>query len=304
MNPKRIKSPNFQRLQALDKFSFHQLNPVGCNICGSEERKILFTEGVFEIVRCRDCGLVYVSNQPSETELRAYYRRFYSVRRPSGEKRWRNIESFLQAYGYLKRFLPDRNRHVLEIGCGYGYFLELIGLNGYRKTTGIEPDEAICKACRKRNPQARIINADFVSHDFKNSRFDAIVMLASLEHFPDPLGVLKKNYDLLNAGGLILIRVPCLEGFFRLNRLLGRTMVPFGAPRHLYDFNRDTLTKITRAAGFQPLEVAIGARETGASCVWGLLTWILKKICFWGERLGWGSAGLFSGSLILAGKKP
>ena len=245
MARQEIESPGFQRLHALKEFEFHHLNPVGCNICRSVERDVLFAEGVFEVLRCRNCGLLYVSPQPSETDLREYYRHFFPGTAGQDQGRWRNIESFVQAHGYLRRFLPDRNSDILEVGCGYGYFLELLHRKGYRKTTGIEPDEQSCNVCKRRNPDAEIINSDFLSHDFRGRKFDTIVMLASLEHFSDPLHILKKNYGLLKEGGLIIIRVPCLEGFFRINRFIGKRVVPFGAPRHLYDLS---VTKIEQCA--------------------------------------------------------
>ena len=303
MTSASIKSPNFQKLHACDAFEFRHLNPVGCNLCQCGERDVLFTEGVFEVVRCRNCGLLYVSPQPSDTDLREYYRHFFSGSPRPDEKRWHNVRSFDQACGYLQRFSKDRGLDILEIGCGYGYFLELLSRQGYKNTTGIEPDKEIGDTCKRKNPQSQIINEEFVSYNFKGRKFDVIVMLASLEHFCDPLQVLKKDYDLLNKGGLIIIRVPCLEGYFRINRLLGRTVVPFGAPRHLYDFNKNTLRQIIQSAGFEPIALSIGANETASSVIYDKVVEIIKVISFLGDNTGIQFLSLFSGSLIIVGKK-
>ena len=303
MTSASIKSPNFQKLQALEAFEFRHLNPVVCNLCQSGERDILFEEGVFEVVRCRNCGLLYVTPQPSDTDLQEYYRHFFSGSPCPDDKRWHNARSFDQAFGYLQRFSKDRDMNILEIGCGYGYFLELLFRQGYKNTTGIEPDKEIYDTCKRKNPQAQNINGEFVSYNFKERKFDVIVMLASLEHFLDPLQVLKKAYDLLNKGGLIVIRVPCLEGFFTINRFLGRTVVPFGAPRHLYDFNKNTLKKIIQSAGFKTLALSIGANETASSYIYDKLIKIIKVISFCGDKAGCRFMSLFFGSLIIVGKK-
>lgn len=303
MESQKIKSPNFQRLNALDEFDFRNLKKVGCNICQSNEKDFLFEEGVFKIFKCKNCGLIYVSPHPSDTELREYYKYFFSGAHSPDISKWRNIESFNQAYGLLNRFSKKPKNSVLEIGCGYGCFLELLKRKGYKNLTGIEPDIQISEEYKDENSGAEIINGDFVSHNFENIKYDVIVMLASLEHFLDPLQVLKISYDLLNEGGIMIIRVPCLEGFFRLNRLLGKKLVPFGAPRHLYDFNKNTLRKIIRAAGFKTIEVAIGANETASSFIYDKLIKIIKIIFFCGDKAGLEFLSLFSGSLIIVGKK-
>lgn len=303
MNSERIESPNFQRLNALDEFNFRNLKKVGCNICRSNKRNFLFEEGVFKIFKCGNCGLIYVSPHPSDAELREYYKYFFSGAHSPDLRKWHNIESFNQAYKLLSRFSKNPKNRILEIGCGYGYFLELLKGKGYRNLTGIEPDIQISKECKNKNSGAEIINGDFVSHNFKDIKYDVIVMLASLEHFLDPLQVLKLNYDLLNEGGIIIIRVPCLEGFFRLNRLFGKKIVPFGAPRHLYDFNKNTLKKIIRAAGFKTIELTIGANETASSFFYDKLIKLIKTISFCGDKAGLEFLSLFSGSLIIVGKK-
>jgi hypothetical protein len=39
---------------------------VDCNLCGGAEKELLFDKDGFRHVRCRDCGLVYVTPRLSD----------------------------------------------------------------------------------------------------------------------------------------------------------------------------------------------------------------------------------------------
>src|SRR3990172_13229665 len=61
---------------------------VACNLCGSETRHPFCPENGLSLVRCDNCGLVYVSPRPSAEELYALY----------GETYFRNDESGVVGY--------------------------------------------------------------------------------------------------------------------------------------------------------------------------------------------------------------
>lgn len=90
-------------------------------------------------------------------------------------------------------------RQMLEVGCGKGYFLELLRQRGHA-VTGIDP------AYEGENPD--VIKAPFTRELGLSA--DAIVLRHVLEHIADPLGFLAAIRD-ANQGGLIYIEVPCLD---------------------------------------------------------------------------------------------
>ena len=90
-------------------------------------------------------------------------------------------------------------KNIIEVGCGSGFFLELLNNNGF-EVVGFDP------AYKGKNPkiQKRYFNL--------NSKISAngIILRHVLEHINDPYTFLL-NLKKKNNGGLIYIEVPCFE---------------------------------------------------------------------------------------------
>jgi hypothetical protein len=56
-----------------------------CNLCGSLETQLVFrtsdrlfeNEGVFNLVQCQQCGLVYLNPRPTKASIARYYQHYY-----------------------------------------------------------------------------------------------------------------------------------------------------------------------------------------------------------------------------------
>jgi len=92
-----------------------------------------------------------------------------------------------------------KGRELIEVGCGKGYFLELLKSLGY-SITGIDP------AYEGENPE--VIKAPFTRG--LGLAADAIVLRHVLEHIEDPVSFLAVIAE-ANQGGQIYIEVPCLD---------------------------------------------------------------------------------------------
>jgi SAM-dependent methyltransferase len=80
--------------------------------------------------------------------------------------------------------------------------------------------------------------------------YDAVTMFYVLEHLPDPMGALRKTYDLLSPGGTLLVRVPHTTPIVRMLSPFGIGASLYDAPYHLYDFSPSVLKKMMEKAGF------------------------------------------------------
>ena len=92
-----------------------------------------------------------------------------------------------------------KGRELIEVGCGKGYFLELLKGLGYA-ITGIDP-------AYEGN------NADVIKAPFTRGlglAADAIVLRHVLEHIQDPVSFLVEMAN-ANQGGQIYIEVPCFD---------------------------------------------------------------------------------------------
>ena len=99
------------------------------------------------------------------------------------------------------------NSRFVEIGCGKGYFLELIQNLGWN-IEGFDP------SYEGKNP--RIKKQKFGEKERRVARWDVVILRHVLEHLENPLQFLKKLQE-LNPGALIYIEVPCLDWIVKNN---------------------------------------------------------------------------------------
>lgn len=111
--------------------------------------------------------------------------------------------------GQFQRHLNDveaivarhfKGRSLIEVGCGKGYFLELLRERGYA-VTGIDP--------AYEGTSADVIKAPFTPE--LDLRAEAIVLRHVLEHIADPVSFLHEIARANGNSGLIYIEVPCLD---------------------------------------------------------------------------------------------
>ncbi len=83
---------------------------VSCNLCAGNKTELLFVSkdmllnkpGQFRIVKCKNCGLIYLNPRPSESALGQYYpKQYYSYQPPGNKKR-----------GRLEKFFLELNRRI------------------------------------------------------------------------------------------------------------------------------------------------------------------------------------------------
>lgn len=102
---------------------------------------------------------------------------------------------------------PDRNRFVVDIGCGTG--ANIAALADDYSVLGIDTSEKAIKYAQQRFPNTRYVCGHAprdLDGDFAHA--DAILLMDVLEHLEDPASVLGPLVETLNPGGVVLITVP------------------------------------------------------------------------------------------------
>ena len=105
-------------------------------------------------------------------------------------------------------------RKILEIGCGFGNFIEYAYSQKGLKVDGIEVNEsAVKKAQAKGLPVMRmdLKNAAVKFSDY----YDGICFFQVLEHVSNPRDFIKWSCDLLKSGGKLLVGVPNANSFLK-----------------------------------------------------------------------------------------
>jgi len=233
------------------------LENVCCNLCGKDDSEHLATQRGFCIVRCRRCGLVYVNPRPADGHLVPLYAE-YHARAGETEASWDRLMSriFVESADILcsSRNGSGRGR-LLDVGCGYGGFIALMLERGW-DAEGVDPSPTVVNAALKKGRPVHL--GTLAGMQAPEGTYDAVTMFYVLEHLPDPTGALKKAFDLLAPGGILLLRVPHTTPIVRLLSPLGFGGALYDPPFHLYDFSPAVLVEMLRRTGFADVRTIPG----------------------------------------------
>jgi len=214
----------------------------------------VFTEAGFQralvcerVVRCRRCGLIYVSPRVVLPDgVRAYSvaeeAHYFEGQREQRLAVARQVIRQLARCGVA----PGR---LLDVGCGDGLLLALAARGGW-EVWGVDTSPEVLARARAEVPEAHLAAEDLVRADLPLEAFDAITLINVLEHVPHPRQVLARCAQLLRPGGVLLIHVPNAGGIrARLQGPHWRHVEPL---IHLYYFRYRPLARLVAAVGLCP----------------------------------------------------
>jgi len=262
-----------------------ELEEVPCDYCGSADADVLYSArsheccppGFFNLVVCRECGLVRTSPRPTLESLPAAYPSSYpphqrarrEARSPRGPLRWvlvnyRNypisrpaslftrtlllpLAALILGRRRFLRYVPREGKgRLLDFGCGSGSYVARMMAAGW-EAEGLDLSSNAVAVGREAG--LTIHEGTLPGAEFPDGHYDAITMWHSLEHVPSPKATLKAIHDLLRPGGLLLVACPRFDSlaanWFKSN------WGGLRLPGHLTHFSRGSLKRHLQAAGFE-----------------------------------------------------
>jgi 2-polyprenyl-3-methyl-5-hydroxy-6-metoxy-1,4-benzoquinol methylase len=144
----------------------------------------------------------------------------------------------------------------MDIGCGGGDFLLSARALGM-KVRGVEMSDSAANTARQRGLRCDGTGIDGLAE--MTERYDVIRLSDVLEHLADPLQALRAIAQSLSPEGVVIIRVPNVDGVFA--RLCGRDWFQMEAPRHLWGFARSNLVMLLGEAGLTARRVRTTSQE-------------------------------------------
>lgn len=100
---------------------------------------------------------------------------------------------------YIKEVMPYRTGTLLDCGSGTGLLVDLLNIDA-NLYTGIDTSKKMIDVAKKKYPRHKFINQDVFKH---KEKYDCVISLFSVPDYCG-IGIIKKSYDLLNAGGLFV----------------------------------------------------------------------------------------------------
>ncbi|MCK4348652.1 MAG: class I SAM-dependent methyltransferase [Thermoplasmatales archaeon] len=232
---------------------------VNCNLCKSDDTKLLFIKSSFNIVQCRKCGLVYVNPRHNVKALKKVYTKGYYSGRDTPEYAeyvsTKAYEDYIGRETELKTMFRKRLKRIekykkggrlLDIGCAVGFFLEVAKEDDW-ETFGVELSEYASNYARERG--LNIFTGDVTATKFPDEYFDVITLWAVISNLQNPYNNLIEAYRILKKKGLIAIQTGDINSIFaKLQGVNWRLLTPEG---HLYYFSPKTLRKMLELTGFE-----------------------------------------------------
>lgn len=254
------------------KYKFKKQN---CNVCGKDDAVFigkrdslayrLAEENVCRIVRCKHCGLIYPDPMPfpDNEQLQINYslpeKYFPEV---ISDKRFRFYETILNR---ISRYLKGKVK-FLDIGCGRGELVYLAKKRGWQ-AYGIDISESFVDYAKKRfGLESEVKVSQLQDLDFPDEEFDAVSIVAVLQHTYDPKELLRRVNRILKKGGILFIEAMNSDGLvYRIGnlyyKLLGTDKTTHISPTfpsfEIYGFSPKSMKLVCDLTGFDIAKLVV-----------------------------------------------
>ena len=276
-----------------------RLVSVPCNLCGVDHTDQLMQIQGLNIVKCRDCGLIYVNPRPEDVDLSEIYTDRY----------YQNTDGFQDLdppalFGY-ENYLADANNiertfarrlevleqyvevgSLLDVGCAFGLCLQVAKSRGW-SPYGLEVSQYSSRFARDLGFD--VYRCELREAKFPAASYHAITCWDVIEHMADPMAELAEMNRLLVDRGILSLVTP--DAGSLVARFLGRNWEEYRRVReHLYFLTQQTVTTMLVRSGFEVVHVESAGKYfdllslanrvtvyTNGLGKLGPLTWLLSK---------------------------
>lgn len=224
-----------------------------CNLCGGPVH-VRFP-GPPRIVECADCTLASLAEFPAAGDREAAYQESY-YREGTGDRFLGIFELLVRGFRRLRvRSIVRRSRSpgsIMDVGCGRGLLPALFRNRNWHAVGTQLSRTAAEAACRRYGVD--VLVGELPDLPLPDGIFDVVTFFHVLEHLDRPEAYLRKAWDLMVPGGLLVVEVPnfASPGF----RILGTRNFCVDYPNHLVFFTQVSLGRLLSRCGFIVEEVS------------------------------------------------
>jgi 2-polyprenyl-3-methyl-5-hydroxy-6-metoxy-1,4-benzoquinol methylase len=231
-----------------------------CPVCRTPHREIIYhlNEKQMEIVRCRNCNLVYTIHQKNldQTGRESYSKDYFEKSGEDKDGSFLSRENIFRAkwerdlFPLIAKHIPEKGR-LLDVGCAIGILVDEASRQGW-DACGLEISTYAAQEAAKRFG-ANVVEGTLESTDLPSLSFDVITMIHTLEHIYNPRISLKKAYNLLKPGGLLVVEVPNFD--CKQRKESGSDWEMLRPEEHWIHYSPQSLDRILGESGYTDITI-------------------------------------------------
>jgi SAM-dependent methyltransferase len=219
---------------------------VKCIYCDASLQRassieITNSHGLFNLLNCPNCGLVFTNPRPSEHILPTFYESrdtpdFGLISRFSSFPRALAIKRTLKKVQKMSDLLSkDSKSKILDYGAGDG-FTSLCAARYFQNSKIYATDfHSNPPVATLGLPNLEYIPQEVFKKNHKSEKFDLIICKHVLEHVLDPKLLLVELTNLLSDGGILFVEVPSTNSIWA--KIFKQNYFPYYVPRHITHFD-------------------------------------------------------------------
>ena len=229
-----------------------------CIICQNHKPKTIASrtrDSDHNVVQCTVCSHLQLYPLPKEKEESKFYDKdqqtkllnksftLEDLQRRSEADTQRRIETLTNNF--------KSRQSLLDIGTGYGFFLDAAQNNGF-ETTGLEISRDRLKIAQKVT-DAAIWTFKIDGPNKTGKKFDIVTLFHVLEHIKNPIKLCNDLKTYLKKKGVLIIEVPNANDYLLQIKKPYRNF--YWQIAHISYFTPKTVTQVLRRAGYRKIKI-------------------------------------------------
>lgn len=243
-----------------DYFENSDYKRIPCPACGAKGNFLFYKDG-FNLEDCYNCKTIFVNPRPDKKSFNNYYtdskstkfwaNDFYKATEVSRrEKLWKPKVKLINEL--INKYSQDTSC-IIDIGGGYGVFIEeFLKLNSINHLV-IEPSKYLSQICREKNLNVLEKFLEDIKFEELPKENKTFVSFELFEHLHDPKEFLEILYQLLDKNDTFIFTT--LSGMGIDIQLLQESSKSISPPMHLNFLNPKSVRILLENIGYECLDV-------------------------------------------------
>ena len=228
---------------------------MNCNSCNSPEYhdfskpSCFFTKTQLTVVKCSDCGLIFLNPRPDKKLGLEYFENAYSNALGFEDiSYYRDLDLILRRnkvrFESINK-LPAPNRKILDFGAGQGHFVKIASDQNWF-AQGIEHSIA------GQNSAKQNLGIDLLSsvNELNTSDFGIITLWDVIEHLEDPKQTIIELSQYLHPKGYFIIETSNIDS---LDYIVHKKKWSYWHIDHLFYYSKTSINFLFHTMGFRQI---------------------------------------------------